>query len=63
MSDLDVIDATSLLLLRSLAIADLIRTCDPDLLNKSTLRTAGNDLLDLLTEAKDLIDGKTEVQS
>jgi hypothetical protein len=56
------IDGASLRLSNAYAIADLLSECNQDQLCKGTLSGIAYMLMELLSETKDLITGKTEAQ-
>jgi hypothetical protein len=59
----DVVDAVSLRLSNAHAIVDLLSECNQEQLCKGSLSGIAYMLMELLSETKDLIAGKTEVQS
>ena len=58
----DVIDDVSLKLSNAFAIADLLSECNQEQLCNGTLSGIAYRLMQMLSETKDLITGKTEVQ-
>ena len=61
--DIDIIDEASQRLSGAHAIADLLSECNQEQLCKGTLAEIAYLLMKLLSEARDLVTGKTEVQS